>query len=137
MWNYASPKHWLRNRNKRHFCFLRGNGNRKSDMKTFTKDECHFGYRESVFKNEAKKSIHYHIGCFKLTKIIKSTLLMEIFRRTSENNISNPTLKDVSNAVISIRQSKLPDPKELGNSGSFLKSNFIKIRFRKNTPAIS
>jgi UDP-N-acetylmuramate dehydrogenase len=62
---------------------------------------------------------------------------MEIFRRTSENNISNPTLKDVSNAVISIRQSKLPDPKELGNSGSFLKSNFIKIRFRKNTPAIS
>jgi UDP-N-acetylmuramate dehydrogenase len=37
----------------------------------------------------------------------------------AKNNITNPSLKDVSNAVIAIRQSKLPDPKELGNSGSF------------------
>jgi UDP-N-acetylmuramate dehydrogenase len=43
-----------------------------------------------------------------------------------KNNITNPSLKDVSNAVIAIRQSKLPDPKELGNSGSFLKINTFK-----------
>jgi UDP-N-acetylmuramate dehydrogenase len=54
-----------------------------------------------------------------------------VILRTNKNNITNPSLKDVSNAVIAIRQSKLPDPKELGNSGSFLKINPLKTDFEK------
>jgi UDP-N-acetylmuramate dehydrogenase len=103
--------------------------------KKFTKEDCHFGYRESIFKNEAKD--HYVITSvvFKLTKRNHkiNTSYGDITNELAKKNISKPTLKDVSNAVIAIRQSKLPDPKELGNSGSFfknpilLKSDFKKI----------
>ncbi|MFV8360330.1 UDP-N-acetylmuramate dehydrogenase [Flavobacterium sp. LS1P3] len=104
-------------------------------MKTFTKDECHFGYRESVFKNEVKNQYIITSVVFKLTKTNHkiNTSYGDISSELEKNNITNPTLKDVSNAVIAIRQSKLPDPKELGNSGSFfknpilLKSDFEKI----------
>ncbi len=105
------------------------------EMKTFTKDECHFGYRESVFKNEVKNQYIITSVVFKLTKTNHkiNTSYGDITSELEKNNITNPTLKDVSNAVIAIRQSKLPDPKELGNSGSFfknpilLKSDFEKI----------
>ncbi|WKL44936.1 UDP-N-acetylmuramate dehydrogenase [Flavobacterium sp. ZE23DGlu08] len=105
------------------------------EMKTFTKDECHFGYRESVFKNEVKNQYIITSVVFKLTKTNHkiNTSYGDISSELAKNNITNPTLKDVSNAVIAIRQSKLPDPKELGNSGSFfknpilLKSDFEKI----------
>lgn len=105
------------------------------EMKTFTKDECHFGYRESVFKNEVKNQYIITSVVFKLTKTNHkiNTSYGDISSELEKNNITNPTLKDVSNAVIAIRQSKLPDPKELGNSGSFfknpilLKSDFEKI----------
>ncbi len=104
-------------------------------IKTFTKDECHFGYRESVFKNEVKNQYIITAVVFKLTKTNHkiNTSYGDISAELAKNNISNPTLKDVSNAVINIRKSKLPDPKELGNSGSFfknpilLKSDFEKI----------
>ncbi|MES2852440.1 MAG: UDP-N-acetylmuramate dehydrogenase [Bacteroidota bacterium] len=107
----------------------------KQEMKTFTKDECHFGYRESVFKNEVKNQYIITSVVFKLTKTNHkiNTSYGDISSELEKNNITNPTLKDVSNAVIAIRQSKLPDPKELGNSGSFfknpilLKSDFEKI----------
>lgn len=105
------------------------------EMKTFTKEECHFGYRESVFKNEVKNQYIITSVVFKLTKTNHkiNTSYGDISAELAKNSISNPTLKDVSNAVIAIRQSKLPDPKELGNSGSFfknpilLKSDFEKI----------
>ena len=105
------------------------------EIKTFTKEECHFGYRESVFKNEVKNQYIITSVVFKLTKTNHkiNTSYGDISSELEKNNIINPTLKDVSNAVIAIRQSKLPDPKELGNSGSFfknpilLKSDFEKI----------
>lgn len=105
------------------------------ETKTFTKEECHFGYRESIFKNEAKDRYVITSVVFKLTKRSHkiNTSYGDITNELAKNNISSPTLKEVSNAVIAIRQSKLPDPKELGNSGSFfknpilLKSDFEKI----------
>ncbi|TDD76055.1 UDP-N-acetylmuramate dehydrogenase [Flavobacterium caseinilyticum] len=105
------------------------------EVKTFLKEECHFGYRESIFKNEAKDQYIITSVVFKLTKKNHkiNTSYGDITSELEKNNISNPTLKEVSNAVIAIRQSKLPDPKELGNSGSFfknpilLKSDFEKI----------
>lgn len=97
------------------------------EIKTFTKQECNFGYRESIFKHEAKDRYIITSVVFKLTKRNHkiNTSYGDIMKELEKNGISTPTLKDVSNAVIAIRQSKLPDPKELGNSGSFFKNPII------------
>ncbi|CAM4021014.1 UDP-N-acetylmuramate dehydrogenase [Flavobacterium antarcticum] len=105
------------------------------EMKTFVHSECKFGYRESIFKQEAKDQYIITSVVFKLTKVNHTikTSYGDIIAELANQNVTNPTLKDVSNAVIAIRRSKLPDPKELGNSGSFfknpivLKSDFEKI----------
>ena len=96
-------------------------------MKTFTKEDCHFGYRESIFKHEAKDQFIITSVIFKLTKHNHkiNTSYGDITKELEKQNVATPTLKDVSNAVIAIRQSKLPDPKELGNSGSFFKNPII------------
>ncbi len=97
------------------------------ELRTFTKEECKFGYRESIFKQEAKDQYVITSVVFKLTKRNHkiNTAYGDITKELEKNNIVTPTLKEVSNAVISIRQSKLPDPKELGNSGSFFKNPII------------
>lgn len=94
---------------------------------TFTRDECEFGYRESIFKNWAKDKFVITAVQFKLTKRNHkiNTAYGDITAELARQNITEPTLKDVSNAVIAIRKSKLPDPKELGNSGSFFKNPII------------
>ncbi|SHG08547.1 UDP-N-acetylmuramate dehydrogenase [Flavobacterium micromati] len=104
------------------------------ETKTFTKEECSFGYRESIFKNEVKD--HYIITSvvFKLTKKDHkiNTSYGDIIAELAKNKITKPSLKDVSDAVIAIRKSKLPDPKELGNSGSFFKNPILlKSEFEK------
>jgi UDP-N-acetylmuramate dehydrogenase len=108
------------------------------ELKTFTKAECQFGYRESIFKNAVKDQYIITSVVFKLTKHHHKINISygDIAGELAKHNITAPGLKDVSNAVIAIRQSKLPDPKELGNSGSFfknpilLKSDFEKIHAR-------
>ena len=105
------------------------------EIKNFLKEECNFGYRESIFKNDIKDQYIITSVVFKLTKKNHKINISygDIVAELNKNNITKPTLKDVSNAVIAIRQSKLPDPKVLGNSGSFfknpilLKSDFEKI----------
>jgi UDP-N-acetylmuramate dehydrogenase len=112
------------------------------EVKTFTNPECHFGYRESVFKNEVKDQYIITSVVFKLTKrnhkinTSYGDITAELAKNNPETSGQTPTLKDVSNAVIAIRKSKLPDPKELGNSGSFfknpilLKTDFEKIHLK-------
>lgn len=102
--------------------------------KVFYKNDCQFGYRNSIFKNSEKGKYVIYKVILKLQKAphhlnmnygaIKSIL--------TENHISNPTIRNLSNAIIQIRQQKLPDPKEIGNSGSFFKNPVIgKEQFTK------
>ena len=96
-------------------------------IKIFKKEDCNFGYRESVFKNIEKGKYIITNVTFKLSKNIHqiNTSYGAIQEELHKKNIKNPTIKDVSNAVILIRKSKLPDPKEIGNSGSFFKNPVI------------
>ncbi|GGG41657.1 UDP-N-acetylmuramate dehydrogenase [Bizionia arctica] len=96
-------------------------------LKTYTKEECQFDYRNSIFKQEEKgKSIICNVT-FKLSKNNHTlhTSYGSISNQLAEMDIINPTIQDVSQAVIIIRQSKLPDPKKIGNSGSFFKNPVI------------
>ncbi len=97
------------------------------EMNTFTNADCNFGYRESVFKNELKNQYIITSVIFKLTKRNHKINISygDIQQELSKNNIEIPTLLDVSKAVIAIRQSKLPNPKILGNSGSFFKNPIL------------
>jgi UDP-N-acetylmuramate dehydrogenase len=93
------------------------------ELKTFSHAECKFGYRESIFKQEAKGKYIIVSVTFKLTK--KPTLNTSygaIQQTLEKHQISNPTIKQISDAVIEIRSSKLPNPKVLGNAGSFFKN---------------
>ncbi len=102
---------------------------RRSDQNLvyFTKEECKFGYRDSFFKNEGKDKYVITSVILKLTKNNHAinTSYGAIEEELKKNNIINPSIKQVSNAVINIRNSKLPNPKELGNSGSFFKNPVI------------
>lgn len=94
-----------------------------AESKIFNKDVCQFGYRESIFKNTEKGNYFIYSVTLKLSKKPKvNSTYGDIQKILDEKNISVPTIKDISDAVIEIRQSKLPDPKELGNAGSFFKN---------------
>jgi UDP-N-acetylmuramate dehydrogenase len=96
------------------------------DEVRFTKKRCQFGYRESIFKKQFKNQYIITSITLKLNKNPKiNTSYGAIQQELDANNIKKPTIKDVSNAVIKIRQSKLPNPKEIGNSGSFFKNPVI------------
>lgn len=105
-----------------------------SKLVQFSNEDCNFGYRNSIFKNEVKGKYIITSVSFKLTKTHHSlnSSYGAIETELSLKKISNPTLKDISDAVITIRTSKLPNPKEIGNSGSFFKNPVITtIQFLK------
>ncbi|MBK6264886.1 UDP-N-acetylmuramate dehydrogenase [Marivirga sp. S37H4] len=95
------------------------------ELEIFDTHACQFGYRDSVFKAELKDQYLITSVTFKLVPAEKHRLSLEygVIRQVlEEKNIISPRIKDVSDAVISIRQSKLPDPGKIGNSGSFFKN---------------
>lgn len=100
-------------------------------VESFDNEQCQFGYRESIFKHEAKGKYIILSVTFRLSKTPNLNLGYGAINDTlAEMGIENPSIADVSAAVISIRQSKLPDPKEIGNSGSFFKNPEIpKVQF--------
>lgn len=104
------------------------------ELVAFDKEECEFGYRDSIFKNTAKDKYIITSVNLRLTKNdhVLHTGYGAIEEELKNSGIVYPTIKDISNAVIAIRRSKLPDPKELGNSGSFFKNPVIsKKKFDK------
>lgn len=100
------------------------------EIEHFNKVECEFGYRESVFKRKKKGQYFIYSVTFRLSKKHKINVdYGDIKAILEQQNIAPElaTIKEVSNAVIAIRQSKLPDPKVLGNSGSFFKNPTISV----------
>ncbi|WP_397445586.1 UDP-N-acetylmuramate dehydrogenase [Polaribacter sp. R77954] len=100
-------------------------------LNTFSNQDCNFGYRNSIFKNDAKgKYIITSVG-FRLTKKHHNlnTSYGAIATELASKKIEKPTLKNISDAVIAIRKSKLPDPKVIGNSGSFFKNPVVSKDF--------
>jgi UDP-N-acetylmuramate dehydrogenase len=106
-------------------------------------DDCMFGYRDSIFKNELKGKVLITSVSFRLQKNPK----LNTSYGAIENELDNMGVKtndagvaDVSNAVINIRRSKLPDPAELGNAGSFFKNPVIPetqyLALKKDFPEI-
>lgn len=92
---------------------------------TIAQQDCAFGYRESIFKKEANR----YIVCAIQFKLSKQPLLRTDYGAIKavlhERGIRNPSVESIASAVIYIRSNKLPDPKKLGNAGSFFKNPVI------------
>ena len=110
------------------------------EIETFTNEACKFDYRNSIFKQHAKGKYIILSVVFNLS-VGNHHLHTNYGIITSElenMNIDQPTIQDVSKAVIAIRESKLPNPKEIGNSGSFFKNPVISkkefLKLQENFP---
>lgn len=96
------------------------------EKRVFTKEECRFGYRDSVFKNALKGQFVITSVDFLLQK--QAELKLEygnIKAYLEQNGIENPTLQQLHDAICAIRDAKLPDVKHIGNAGSFFKNPVI------------
>lgn len=93
------------------------------ENKKFYSRDCEFGYRSSIFKGAEKgKWFITHVTLQLQKKPEINVAYGAIQEMLDQAGIEFPSIKDVSNAVIAIRQSKLPDPKDIGNAGSFFKN---------------
>lgn len=102
------------------------------EERIFSLEECQFGYRDSVFKRDYRGQFMIVEVVFRLQKAPHNLNLDygAIKDELAKAGVTAPTIRDVSNAVIAIRQSKLPDPAQIGNAGSFFKNPEIpKIQF--------
>lgn len=98
-----------------------------SKIISFLNKDCNFGYRNSIFKNEVKGKYIITSVIFELTKT-KHKLAFNygaIQDALTAESIDIPTIQNISNAIIGIRQTKLPDPNKIGNSGSFFKNPVV------------
>lgn len=111
------------------------------ELRTFSHEECQFGYRESIFKKSLKDKYVITSVSYRLSKHpVLNTSYGAIENELKSMGVLHPTIQDVSKAVIAIRQSKLPDPKEIGNAGSFFKNPIISLshfeKLKKEYPEI-
>lgn len=97
-------------------------------LKVFSQTDCRFGYRESIFKNEVKGSYFIVSVTFKLNKHpVFNNSYGAIQQVLEQNGVKELSIKAISDAVIAIRSSKLPNPAVIGNAGSFFKNPEIDI----------
>ena len=124
------------------FYSLRAMDIQDGTVHVFDAQQCKFGYRESIFKHEAKGRFIILSATFKLTSKEHqiTTSYGAISQELEKMGIQNPSIRDVSNAVIAIRKSKLPDPAVIGNAGSFFKNpvvtNDIVEKIRSKSPNV-
>ena len=109
---------------------------------TFTSNDCAFGYRDSVFKNDLKDQLVILNVTFKLhKKPVFHTSYGEIEQELEKMGVKELTIKAISDAVIRVRTSKLPDPAKIGNAGSFFKNPEISqdqyLELMEKFPAVS
>jgi UDP-N-acetylmuramate dehydrogenase len=99
------------------------------ESRQFSNGECQFGYRDSIFKREEKGKWVITKVRFALRKNATLNTTYGAIKDTLDKmGISVPSIADVSQAVISIRRSKLPDPTQIGNAGSFFKNPEISVK---------
>jgi UDP-N-acetylmuramate dehydrogenase len=108
---------------------------------TFDINACAFGYRESVFKNELKNKFIITSVTLRLNKKpVYNTTYGHITAQLEANGVQELTMRAIANAVIAIRSSKLPDPAQIGNAGSFFKNPEIELvqfaELKKRYPTI-
>lgn len=100
----------------------------KQEFITLQNEGCHFGYRDSVFKHELKGKVFITDVVFRLNKKHSfNTNYGAIQEELKKAGVEALSIKAISNAVIAIRSSKLPNPKEIGNAGSFFKNPVVPI----------
>lgn len=101
------------------------------DMKQlvpFYNSECAFGYRDSIFKHQLKDKVFITSVTFRLNKKPNyNTSYGAIEQELQKMGITEPSIAAIADAVIAIRSSKLPNPREIGNAGSFFKNPTISI----------
>lgn len=89
-------------------------------------DQCRFGYRNSIFKEELKGVAAIMSVTFKLRlNPVPNTNYISLREQLEANSVVKPSIADVATAVVQIRRSKLPDPAIIGNAGSFFKNPII------------
>lgn len=99
---------------------------KERSVKTFTLDDCEFGYRESVFKRKYKGEFVITSVTYRLNKRpVFHTSYGAILQELEKMGVQQLSIKAISQAVINIRSSKLPDPQKIGNAGSFFKNPFV------------
>ena len=96
-------------------------------IETYDKKACQFGYRDSIFKHELKNKVVITDVSLRLKKenYRLNTSYGVIAKLLESKEISTPSPKDIADVVIDIRTKKLPDPKKLGNAGSFFKNPIV------------
>lgn len=113
----------------------------ENKIRCLSNEQCQFGYRDSVFKNELKNKFIITSVTFRLSKNPVPVLNYgNVSNELSKSGIKNPTVKDVSNIIRKIRTEKLPDPNLIGNAGSFFKNPFVEeqmlLQIRKKFPDV-
>jgi len=104
-----------------------------SEVVAFENEDCKFGYRESVFKNILKDQYLITSVTLKLQKKPKFNISYGAIEKTlEENGVKELSIKAISNTVIQIRESKLPNPKVIGNAGSFFKNPVVENEFTQS-----
>lgn len=98
------------------------------EKRIFSNAECQFGYRESIFKKALKDRYVITGATFRLSKQpVLNAAYGDVQKTLQEMGVGVPTIRDISEAIMKIRRSKLPDPAEIGNAGSFFKNPEIPL----------